>query len=284
MGYQVKWVEDNLGVTRKALRFWEEKGLMSQNRDRKYRDYSDEDIDRIWAIKVLQGMGYSLNEIKDIVDDENFDFEVSLTKKIKELEKKKVEIEKHLGYAQTIKMAGRFPARPKNMGSVKFDDFYEKVLNEWNVNEDPKAKRYKGLLEICLNTPEREFKNADIEKMFEFLQELQEVMSNIDVIMREKIIPLEILKRQEKGATDQEVQLLVKILYENRICSVPELGRMTKNEFVRFEAASYLFGDVAKMKEREYGKKGCEFIANAIAVFGGYNCYSEVEDSGGLEW
>ena len=32
------------------------------------------------------------------------------------------------------------------------------------------------------------------------------------------------------------------------------------------------------MKEREYGKEGCLFIADAIAVFGGYGCYDEVED------
>ena len=278
MGYQVKWVEDNLGVTRKALRFWEKKGLMPQNENRKYRDYSDEDINRIWAIKVLQGMGYSLNEIKDIADDENFDFEISLVKKIKELENKKVEIEKHLGYAQTIKMTGHFPLRPKNMGSVKFDDFYEKALNEWNVNEDPEAKRYKELLDIHLNTSEAEFKDTDIGKMIEFLQELQKLMLNTDTIMMEKIIPLEILKRQGKGAADQEVQLLVKILYENRICSVSELSEMTKNQFVRFESSSYISGDIARMKEREHGKKGCEFIADAIAVFGGYNCYSEIED------
>ena len=31
MGYQVKWVEDNLGVTRKALRNFEKLGLMPPN-------------------------------------------------------------------------------------------------------------------------------------------------------------------------------------------------------------------------------------------------------------
>lgn len=277
MGYQVKWVEDNLGVTRRALRFWEEKGLMPQNKDRKYRDYSDEDIDRIWTIKVLQGMGYSLAEIKNIADDENFDFEVSIAKKVKELEKKKAKIERHLGYAQTIKMTGRFPVRPQNVGTVKFNDFYEKVLNEWNINEDPEVKKYKELADIYFSTPE-ERKDTDIGKVFELLQKLQEVMSNTDAIMIEKIIPLEILKRQGKGTADQEVQLLVKMLYENYICSVPELKGMTRNQFVRFISSSYLLGDVARMKEHEYGKEGCEFIADAIAVFGGYNCYNEVKD------
>ena len=57
-----------------------------------------------------------------------------------------------------------------------------------------------------------------------------------------------------------------------------EMGNMTKKQFVRFESSSYISGDVARMKEREYGKEGCLFIADAIAVFGGYGCYDEVED------
>ena len=56
MGYKVKWVEDHLGISRKALRNYERLGLMPPNKDEKYRDYSDEDIDRIWSIKILQGV------------------------------------------------------------------------------------------------------------------------------------------------------------------------------------------------------------------------------------
>ena len=57
MGYKVKWVEDHLGISRKALRNYERLGLMPTNKDGKYRDYSDEDIDRIRSIKLLQGVG-----------------------------------------------------------------------------------------------------------------------------------------------------------------------------------------------------------------------------------
>jgi len=85
MGYKVKWVEDNLGVTRKALRGFEKAGLMPENRERKYRDYDDDDIDRIWTIRVLQGMGYSIKEIVDMVNDEEFDFDKSIGQKVLEL-------------------------------------------------------------------------------------------------------------------------------------------------------------------------------------------------------
>lgn len=278
MGYQVKWVEDSLGVSRKALRNFEKLGLMPPNEGGGYRDYSDEDINRIWTIRLFQGMGYSLKELVNLAENEDFDFDTSLEKKIQELKVEKANIERHLGYAQNIKLTGRFPSRPKNMGSVTFGEFYEKSLNEWNVNADPEAKKYKELADLILNTPEDELQDTDIGRLFEFLQGLQEKISNIDSFMMEKVIPLEILKRKENGPADAEIQLLVKMLYENRISSFQEMGNMTKKQFVRFESSSYISGDVARMKEREYGKEGCLFIADAIAVFGGYGCYDEVED------
>lgn len=89
------------------------------------------------------------------------------------------------------------------------------------------------------------------------------------------MIPNEIIKRIENGPEDEEVQLLVKMMYENRISCISD---MAKSQFVRFESSSYISGDIARMHEKEYGKDGCRFIADAIAVFGGYSCYDEVED------
>ena len=278
MGYKVKWVEDNLGVSRKALRNFEKLGLMPANEGGRYRDYSDEDLDRIWTIRLFQGMGYSLKELVSLAESEDFDFDASLEQKIKELEAEKAKIEQHLGYAQNIKLTGRFPSRPKNMGTVTFGEFYEKSLSQWNVNADPEAKKYKELADLILNTPEDELSGTDIGRLFSFLMDLQKQVSNMDSFFMEKVIPQEILKRKEKGPADAEVQLLIQMLYENRIHSIPELADMSKSQFVRFESSGYVLGDVARMHERDYGKDGCLFIADAIAVFGGYSCYDEVED------
>ena len=275
MGYKVKWVEENLGVSRKALRNFEKHGLMPANEGGGYRDYSDEDIERIWAIRLFQGMGYTLKELVKLSECDDFDFGASLEKKIQELENEKVKIERHLGYAQHIKLTGRFPSRPKNMGTITFEEFQEKALNQWNVNSDPKAKKYQEIADLILNTPEDELKDTDIGRLFEFLIELQEQMSDMDSLFIEKVIPNEIIKRIENGPEDEEVQLLVKMMYENRISSISD---MAKSQFVRFESSSYISGDIARMHEKEYGKDGCRFIADAIAVFGGYSCYDEVED------
>ena len=275
MGYKVKWVEENLGVTRKALRNFEKHGLMPANEGGAYRDYSDEDIERIWAIRLFQGMGYTLKELVKLSESDDFDFDASLEKKIQELENEKAKIERHLGYAQHIKLTGRFPSRPKNMGTITFEEFQEKSLNQWNVNSDPEAKKYQEIVDLILNTPEDELKDTDIGRLFEFLIELQEQMSDMDSLFIEKVIPNEIIKRIENGPEDEEVQLLVKMMYEDRISSISD---MAKSQFVRFESSSYISGDIARMHEKEYGKDGCRFIADAIAVFGGYSCYDEVED------
>lgn len=275
MGYKVKWVEENLGVSRKALRNFEKHGLMPANEGGAYRDYSDEDIERIWAIRLFQGMGYTLKELVKLSESDDFDFDASLEKKIQELENEKAKIERHLGYAQHIKLTGRFPSRPKNMGTITFEEFQEKSLNQRNVNSDPEAKKYQEIADLVLNTPEDELKDTDIGRLFEFLIELQEQMSDMDSLFIEKVIPNEIIKRIENGPEDEEVQLLVKMMYENRISSISD---MAKSQFVRFESSSYISGDIARMHEKEYGKDGCRFIADAIAVFGGYSCYDEVED------
>ena len=275
MGYKVKWVEENLGVSRKALRNFEKHGLMPANEGGAYRDYSDEDIERIWAIRLFQGMGYTLKELVKLSESDDFDFDASLEKKIQELENEKAKIEKHLGYAQHIKLTGRFPSRPKNMGTITSEEFQEKSLNQWNVNSDHEAKKYQKIANLILNTPEDELEDTDIGRLFEFLIELQEQISDMDLLFIEKVIPNEIIKRIENGPEDEEVQLLVKMMYENRISSISD---MVKSQFVRFESSSYISGDIARMHEKEYGKDGCRFIADAIAVFGGYSCYDEVED------
>jgi len=107
----VKWVEDNLGISRKALRGFEEVGLMPKNTGHRYRDYDEDDIDRIWKIRVFQGMGFTLKEIVSMVNDEKFSFDDLIVQKIEELEKEKQKVEMHLGYAKTIKLTGRFPLR-----------------------------------------------------------------------------------------------------------------------------------------------------------------------------
>ena len=269
MGFKVKWVEDNLGVTRKALRKFEEKGLMPKNEDGQYRDYTDEDIERIWHIRVLQGIGYSLSEIVNMVEDENLNFEGSLDAKVKQLEQDRIEAERHLGYAKAIKFSGRFPSRPKEMGTVRFDDFHEKSLNEWNMNSNPLIEKYQAIADTVLTKPQEEWQDTDLGRILSLLEDLYSGEFDVDFLITIQLLPKAIVKRMSLGVAHPEVQMLVKIIYENLIDSNPEVKDMTKQQFTRFYSSSFISGDIARANERVLGKEGCIFIADAVAVFGG---------------
>ena len=265
MGYKVKWVEDNLGVTRKALRVFEKAGLMPENKSGQYRDYDDDDIDRIWTIRVLQGMGYSIKEICDMVADDRFDFDTSISQKIEQLEEKKVELERHLGYAKTIKLTGRFPSRPKKMGEVKFENFQNNAIERWNISGDPQSELYAKLAETMLSKSNEEWNNSDLGRMLAALEMMKN--TDLDLLLAEYVLPKVVCKRKALGADHPEIQLMVKLIYENQNIlgqAYGMEGEMTIKQFSRFYSSSYLAGDVAKLKAGEYSEEDCEFIAEAI--------------------
>ncbi|MBI4301195.1 MAG: MerR family transcriptional regulator [Chloroflexi bacterium] len=73
-GYiQIGELAELTGVTQRALRFYEEKGLLKSpaRLEGGFRLYSDEDVERVKDIKCLQKLlGFSLAEIKDILEAE----------------------------------------------------------------------------------------------------------------------------------------------------------------------------------------------------------------------
>lgn len=278
MGYQVKWVEEHLGVTRKALRIYEEKGLMPPNEGGQYRCYDEDDIDRIWAIKVLQGMGYTLNEIVDIVSaasNETFDFQKSISQKVISLEAKKSEAERHLGYAKMIQLTGRFPSRPKEMGSVTFDAFHEKALEGWNVHSDPSAENIQFLVEQLLGQPEESWGESDLGRILQALLDFGMNRAALETTLGLDILQKAIIARSNQGADSTEVQLLVKLLYE-QVQELTGEDAMSPQQFGRLYSSSIMEGQIGQTNQQKYGADCCAFLADAIAIFGGYKNYEDI--------
>lgn len=274
MGYKVKWVEDNLGVTRKALRGFEEAGLMPKNTGRQYRDYDEEDIDRIWTIRVFQGMGYTLKEIVNMVNDENFNFDDSIAQKVEELEKEKQKVETHLGYAKTIKFTGRVPLRPRKMGKTRFDEFQQDALERWNIKDDPQGAEYAKFADTILSKSAEEWEESDLGRMFSMFESMMQ-MDN-DLLLAEYVLPRAIVKRHHLGANHPDIQCLIKLIYENQNLLISDIDKdvtLTKQQFARFYSSSYLAGDVAKFKTKDFSEEDCNFIAEAVSIFGGYESY-----------
>ena len=156
MGYSVKWVEDNLGISRDMIRYYEEKNLMPKNPKNKYRDYNEEDIERIWGIKLLIDIGFSTNQIYALMNDPKFDFDEAITEKVAELELQHNECVLHLEFAKSIKVTGRIPTT-SNVGGTKFKDFIakRKEINASGMSDDTKttaiARAWEKVLEEVKN-------------------------------------------------------------------------------------------------------------------------------------
>lgn len=65
----IKELETILDIPRATIRFYEKEGLISPKREENgYRDYSQEDLEKIKKIIVLRKIGLPVNEIADLFD------------------------------------------------------------------------------------------------------------------------------------------------------------------------------------------------------------------------
>lgn len=89
-------------VNIESIRYYERKGLMPKpvRSDSGYRLYSENDVHRIKFIKKAQGLGFTLKEIKDLldlrIDEENSceDVQIIIAKKIDDIDNKIKELRK----------------------------------------------------------------------------------------------------------------------------------------------------------------------------------------------
>ncbi len=266
MGYSVDWVKNNMGITRKALLVYEDKKLIDpvKNPNNNYREYSDEDLERIWGIKMLVELGYSIREIIDIDNSQDFDFYESLEEKIKVLNEKKDRLEQLIGYARAIKVMGRIPT-PLKMGSMKFEEFIQYVHETWNVNSDPQIGMLQQMTEKFLKRPEVEWTEEDLNHLMESMGGLE-----IDTLLTMNDLHNELAKRKNLEVFHPEVQTIVKVLYDYSCKYIfsEYLDVFTPQKFADHIGNSFTDGDIALINEKEYGKDACQFIAKAIKYFG----------------
>lgn len=65
----IKEVEQLLEISRATVRFYEKEGLVNPSREENgYRDYSDEDVEKLRKIVILRKIGMSVEDINDIFD------------------------------------------------------------------------------------------------------------------------------------------------------------------------------------------------------------------------
>lgn len=264
MSYSIKWVKENLGITLKAIRYYEDEGLIPKNIKGKRREYNEDELNRLWSIKILIGIGYTAKEIREnIMNNLKFNFYESISEKIEELEKKSRDCQLYLNFAKTIKLTGRIPTT--ELGSMKFDDFIKYSRENWDFFSDETL--IPGIEKIFLKEHQEMNKN-DLEKISEQIESfgIENMYRALSIQAYLYIISgLKNLKPNHP-LVELAVMTFYKYVSENHIL----LGfdrPMTISEFVKYFNPSSFEGDIGIMNERNFGKDGVLFISEALANF-----------------
>jgi MerR family copper efflux transcriptional regulator len=84
------------GLTPPTIRFYEKEGLLDarhvQRGENNYRDYCEEAVDHLLMVKKVQAVGFTLAELKEVIQAEEAN-DLPLSKKIELLSQKMQEIE-----------------------------------------------------------------------------------------------------------------------------------------------------------------------------------------------
>lgn len=104
---KIRELAERTGLTAYTIRFYEKEGLLDsrhvQREENNYRSYSDDAVERLKLVKKFQGIGCTLAELKEILQDYDTnlrsDAEIIewILLKINEVERKKDELDQILG-------------------------------------------------------------------------------------------------------------------------------------------------------------------------------------------
>lgn len=117
----IKEVEEQLGLPRATIRFYEkEKLLVPQRGGNTYREYSEDDIAVLKKIIILRKLGFSVSEIKDFLE-ENVPLQELLEKNILELQEKMNELN------GAIKICKKMQSRQEDFDSFNETYYWEEI-------------------------------------------------------------------------------------------------------------------------------------------------------------
>lgn len=99
----IKEMETKLDIPRATIRFYEKEGLITPVREENgYRDYSEDDLEKIKKIVILRKIGFSVNDIADLFDGAR-SFPEALDENILNLKKQMEELKGALILSEKMK-------------------------------------------------------------------------------------------------------------------------------------------------------------------------------------
>lgn len=141
MKYKVKWIEDHMGITRNMIRRYEKKGVISKNENGKNREFDEADLIQLWNIRVMVSLGFSLDEVKEIMCGSNLRRVGEKRSKI--LNEECRDLQGKINFLNVVRMTGKIPSCFKrstnnfeeiyNLGLIQYVSPFERAKDIWSL-------------------------------------------------------------------------------------------------------------------------------------------------------
>lgn len=99
----IKFVEEQTGITKQNIRYYEKKGLLSvkRNAENSYREYDDKDIYTLKIIKLLRKLDMPIEEIRKVLSEE-ISLSDAIFKQKEHLEKEREKLQAAISFCDKI--------------------------------------------------------------------------------------------------------------------------------------------------------------------------------------
>ncbi|MHA6566678.1 MerR family transcriptional regulator [Aerococcus urinae] len=187
-------VQKQTGLTRKAIEYYEEKGLIAPHREENgYRSYSELDVDKLHKIATLRKLDLSLNEVEEILNNEKQLATILREKQIKsELDYRKHQLLQRLIAGESIQEI------EQEISSIKkYDTMYERLQL---IFPGYFGQAFFYAYQPFLNEPVKQQNAAAFEEYIDYLDSLpmikfseeekdwiEKIASDIDLSMLDKV-------------------------------------------------------------------------------------------------
>ena len=156
---KIKELEDILSISRSNIRFYEKQGLFSPERkDNNYREYTEQDIEILKKIIIFRKMGFTVEEIKLIQNDE-LPFREAIANAQRRIED---EIEQLNGSLKLIKQVAQ--------ENLSFDEI--DIDEHWNTISESEKSGEK-FVDICKDFLELELNSFDAMWKYVFFHDFK---------------------------------------------------------------------------------------------------------------
>lgn len=153
---KINEVEKRVEITKKSIRFYEQEGLLSpeRNKENGYRDYSEKDVEILLKIKFLRKLSLPIEEIKRI-QSKRLTLEDALKRHLITLEREEKNLQKISELCRMVsKEEVSYDTLDASAFLLRMGEMEQEGVRFMNVSEqDKKKKRYSivaGMMFIAL--------------------------------------------------------------------------------------------------------------------------------------